>query len=137
MIEADVANVGRVWISTTDDPVKPGPYQRNSLPSDLSSRVKALKQVLDEVYPKSLEEWEDGFLRDLHPEKEVAICERIAAVYEATKHLTKDEPGRREAFKVLLTCSVSNERDVLHVLDIRAISRSAAKQIISMYYHGE
>jgi hypothetical protein len=135
MVEADVQGVGRVWISSSQ--VRPSVKQCENLAPELLERVQKLKASLDEVYPQTIEFWEDGFCRDAHPDKEIAIWEHMAFVYESAKDLGKTQEARRELFRLILACSSSNERDVLQVLSIQNISRTTAKEVIHRYFHGD
>jgi hypothetical protein len=59
-----------------------GHYQHEALSGALVKRIKAYKAILHEVEPASLEETIDDFLRDGHPEKEIAIWEAITECYQ-------------------------------------------------------
>lgn len=59
-----------------------GPYQHELLAGSLVARIKAYKAILHEVEPTTLEEAMDDFLRDVHPEREIAIWEKIAESYQ-------------------------------------------------------
>src|SRR4051812_36573751 len=63
-----------------------GPFHHSSLPAALVERVKAYKKILGDADPTSIESAIDDFRRDLHPEKEVEVWERITHVFE---HFTK------------------------------------------------
>ena len=55
-----------------------------------------------EVYPRSLEEWLDGFRRDANPESEVQWWERLArcyTTYNQTNSLTGDQ--KQALFRIL------------------------------------
>jgi hypothetical protein len=51
------------------------------LPSGFIERIRTLKSILDEVYPKSFDDWVHGFELDVNPEKELLIWECIALTY--------------------------------------------------------
>jgi len=67
----------------TIDPanVEPGPIRHAELPPDLLKRASALEPVFADVYPVTHEKWIEGFRRDAHPEREIAIWEQIAVAY--------------------------------------------------------
>ena len=69
-----------VWV----DPAKlgQGQYQREAFNSEVRALFAQLKSALDEVYPRTIDEWEDGFRHDRNPEKEIAIWLHIAEVYK-------------------------------------------------------
>ena len=83
----------------------PGPIRHGELPPDLVTRIKAFKQALGDVEPSSLEATIENFRRDMHPEREVEIWERIARSYQdfTTKHAITEFQARSDVFGVLLT----------------------------------
>jgi len=63
----------------------PAPIRHASLPVDLLEKIRVLfhtvgRYVYDEKY--TLEQWETGFMRDAHPEREVAVWSRIACAWK-------------------------------------------------------
>lgn len=61
--------------------IKIAPRRVQKLTIAQSSRIRNLKAALDDVRPLSIEEWEDGFMRDLFPEREILWWETIASCY--------------------------------------------------------
>jgi hypothetical protein len=79
------------------------------LPEEVRGALRRLQATFQEVYPRSLEEWEVGFRADAHPWREVAIWEAMAGAFEAfTAHIYGDDPGstakRRDSFRAILAC---------------------------------
>lgn len=68
--------------ATTRQTVTPAPRRHERLNDDLVERVRLLRAVLFEGYPRSMEFWIDGFLRDTNPEGEIAHWERMAAMFQ-------------------------------------------------------
>ena len=85
--------------------LRPGPIRHEELPPDLVDRIRAFKEVLGDVEPSSLEGTIENFQRDMHPEREVEIWERIARAYKdfITRHAISDFQTRSDVFGVLLT----------------------------------
>jgi hypothetical protein len=80
------------------------PRRHETLPTDLLADVERIKRTLDDVYPMSLDDWIDGFLRDRHPENEVRWWVKFCALF--TVHAHGQPPViRKEIFKTLLTKS--------------------------------
>ena len=78
-----------------------------SLSGGFVERIRILKSVVDEVYPKSLDEWINGFEYDSRPEKELLIWECIALTYNTfieSRPLSLE--AKKEAISVLLQCSM-------------------------------
>jgi hypothetical protein len=73
-----------------------GPIRHDQLTTEQIARVARLRDVLSEVYPMTMEGWIDGFLRDMHPEQEIAILEACAVVFQSLSDapdLTRDDKG--------------------------------------------
>ena len=65
-VEADVEGVGRVWISDKD--ISGGKIKHARFNEEQRQQFRQLKSALDEVYPKTLEVWEETFRKDSDPE---------------------------------------------------------------------
>jgi hypothetical protein len=60
--------------------LRPGPIRNKSLPSELLEQIKAVFDVIGPYINMTLEEFEIGFMRDMHPESEVSLwCSIMAA----------------------------------------------------------
>jgi hypothetical protein len=82
--------------------LKPGPIRRASLQPELTLRIEVTRTTLAEVFPISADEWLDGFLRDLHPELEIAWWERVARCYTGfTTRETLTDKQKRAVFKII------------------------------------
>jgi hypothetical protein len=83
-----------------------------------------------DVYPGTVEEWEDGFRRDTHPAKEIAVWSVIERHF---KHFTEGRwlsvEQKDDIFKVILACSVNGPDFVLQTTNPRTLSRKRVKQI--------
>lgn len=114
------------------------------LPTGFIARVRALKATLDEVFPKSFEDWVQGFELDGNPEKELLIWECMALAYST---FTEGQPlsmeAKKEALQVTLQYSLGrtedyllkNERKFLHTVEISALVdcyRAAAETIFAI-----
>lgn len=53
--------------------LKPGPIRHESLPAKLLEQIEAVHDVVGPYLDISLEQFEVNFMRDSHPEKEVAV----------------------------------------------------------------
>lgn len=76
--------------------MKDSPRRREKLPPELEKRALAVWKRIKDCSP-NLTEFLDGFLRDMHPEREIMIFERIADVVDqlwvtdASKPLTRQQ----------------------------------------------
>src|SRR5580700_7097165 len=84
--------------------LKDGPIVHPLLSDDLLQRIKAFKQILADVDNTTLDEVIGDFKRDAHPEREIAVWERIAATYTMflSHNPTDDLATKHDVFSVLL-----------------------------------
>jgi hypothetical protein len=61
--------------------IRSGPIRHESLPKQLLDRIGAVHKLIGAYLNMSLEEFEVGFMRDAHPERELAVWCRIAAAW--------------------------------------------------------
>ena len=60
-----------------------GPIRHKSLPPDLLAQIRAVYDVIGPYLDMTLEQFEIDFMRDMHPEREVALWCRIAKAWLA------------------------------------------------------
>jgi hypothetical protein len=63
--------------------LRAGPIRHGSLPPELIKKIKAVFAVIGKYLGTTLEQFEIGFMRDLHPEDEVSLWCSIAAAWLA------------------------------------------------------
>src|ERR1700680_5166078 len=63
--------------------LRPGPIRNESLPPELLEQIKAVFDVIAPYIGMTLEQFEIGFMRDMHPESEVALWCSITAAWLA------------------------------------------------------
>jgi hypothetical protein len=63
--------------------LRPGPIRNESLPPELLDQIKAVFDVIGSYNGMTLEQFEVGFMRDMHPESEVALWFRITKAWLA------------------------------------------------------
>jgi len=81
--------------------LRPGPIRHESLPPELLDQIRAVFEVIGPYIGMTLEEFEIGFMRDMHPQREVTLWFRIAKAWLAyhedflgNKILPKEEEGK-------------------------------------------
>jgi hypothetical protein len=86
-----------------------GPIRHESLPADLQEAVEWSFQVVGRYVHPTLEQWEIGFMRDMHPESEIRIWCRIALAfirYHEERGLPlRDETTERDLIGTLISVS--------------------------------
>jgi hypothetical protein len=63
--------------------LRPGPIRNESLSPDLLDQIKAVFEVIGPYIGMTLEQFEIGFMRDMHPESEVALWFNITKAWLA------------------------------------------------------
>lgn len=63
--------------------LRPGPIRNESLPPEMLDQIKAVFDVIGPYIGMTLEQFEIGFMRDMHPESEVALWCSITAAWLA------------------------------------------------------
>ena len=133
MMETELIGIGRVWVDASQ--TRPGPYQHPPFTEDVRQYFRQIKESLDEVYPLTLEQWEDGFRRDIDATGQIALWVFMASIYQrCTAGRALSHEQRLDYFKVILACSASPREHVFHVVEFGAISREEAEQAVKLFY---
>jgi hypothetical protein len=128
-----LAWLGRVWISTAQS--RPGEYQHPPFSEEVRTYIGQIKVSLDEVFFQTLEAWEDGFRRDQHVEREIALWFHIAAVYKrciADKETSFEQ--RKDYFNALLSCTFGPRERIFEIFQPKAISKKEAEDAIALFF---
>lgn len=84
------------------------------LTSDSIARIKAFKAILDEVYPKSLDDWIQGFELDWNHERELLMWECMALTYRTyTEGRVLSMEAKHEVLQVALDCSLGRTEEYI------------------------
>jgi hypothetical protein len=134
MIQTQVQGLeGVYWVDAGE--LRMGERRAESFPEEIRDYFRDLKAKLDEVYPMSVEEWEDGFLRDAHPEQEIALWLHAAEIYSrCTSGRSLRLEQKKEYFRVLATCMNSSRERVLQLYHPQFIAQEEAEKVIAAYF---
>lgn len=134
MVEVDLIGVGRVWISAADVNLH-GNFKQLPFNADIHPLLQHLKTALDEVYPKSLAEWEAIFRKDSNPGQEMSHWLTIADTYQqCTEGKTLSLKKRKEYLRLIISCSHSPREHVFQIYRPETLSRAEADQVVALYY---
>ena len=97
--------------------LRPGPIRHESLPPALLEQIQAVFDVIGPYIGMTLEQFEIGFMRDMHPESEVALWCRITKAWLAyhedfLQNQTQPDEEERKLLGALIAISTGME-DVL------------------------
>lgn len=114
--------------------VQPGPLRHAQLDPELVERIKLFRPVFADLYPQTLEQWIEGFRRDVNPEAEIAVWEHMAhALTEFSKMRALPDEARREAFALLLQRSSTSDDKVLEGVQLSHLTLDDAKRLLGLY----
>jgi hypothetical protein len=84
-----------------------------------------------DVYPRTVEEWENGFRCDFHADKEIACWLWMERAYlHFTRGRQLDVDQKRDIFHVVLMFVTNGHEHVLATTNPRTLSRSRIKEMI-------
>jgi hypothetical protein len=86
------------------------PIRHEKLTPEQELRARAIHETFYEQDPRSLAKALEDFRRDMHPDREIAIWERMAEAYrrQVSAHKTKKE--RKKLFERILRGSLESDR---------------------------
>jgi hypothetical protein len=113
---------------------KSGPIGRQGLSPKQMERIYKLRDTLAEVEPSPVEKWIDNFKRDLNPDNELAVWERIAAGYmRYCSKRTLSTEAKKDVFQLLLLRSMASEQDVLNHIKLKILTVDEAKETLKEF----
>jgi hypothetical protein len=135
MIEVKIeGDTHKSWVRK--DQLRKGEYRHPEFDDVRKEKIRTIKANLDEVCCQSREEWEDGFRRDVNPDKEIELWLRIGDVYTNTiAGNNYNETQRQDVFDIVLACSRIDTYDAIYPsLNLTSIDKQMAKPIIRKCY---
>jgi hypothetical protein len=104
VVQAQVQGIDElVWISP--EQFHPGEIRHPPFDEDVRAYIRQIQEALTEQRPISFEEWEDGFRRDNHPEREIALAGVVGPRRERILHIHGQRSISRAAHR-----RISNNR---------------------------
>ena len=95
--------------------------------SQQMARIRVLQQTFSTVDGQSVDQWASNFRRDLNPDRELEIWERIAKAYE--EYCSKRDlslGAKKEVYSAILLRSMAPAIEVIPRLDLKFISKRDA-----------
>ena len=99
------------------------------------SRITKFQEILKEVNPTPLEKTIENFQRDVNPDKEIVIWERIANAYQAinSNNQNLSIAKKTEVYDLLLYRSMMSKEQVLQKINLKSLSLDEAKEFVKYY----
>ena len=96
-------------------------------------RREAIRQIRDavhEVCPKTRAQWEDGFRRDMHPDREIRVWQHIALCYrQFTVGGLMDLQTKRAVFDVIVRATIDGAEFTARNLKPRTLPPERVREI--------
>lgn len=113
--------------------LKPGPIRHVALPAQLLDQIGAAYKVLGPYLDTTLEQFELGFMRDMHPVREIAIWNRIAAAWRSYHDKFFDgKPQSMEEGKKIVGALVAHSTGIADSLSL-GVPADVARKLIACY----
>ena len=127
---------GIVWVPPQQ--LKQGPIRHPPLDEEQRGYIREIQEVFAEHRPLSVEEWEEGFRRDLVPEREIAIFSHAAEVYQVFAANEESSERRQEIYRLLVACIVAPPDAIWRVAgELKVLSRAEAERIAKRFHNGQ
>ena len=98
--------------------LKPSSRRHETLPVNLYVRARLVHQILANVIRQTLDDMVDMFCRDLHPQQEIEVWERIAVAYqEVQDRFTLSSVEKHALLKTLLGLSMGHPNAIEKSID--------------------
>ncbi|MEO0686262.1 MAG: hypothetical protein AAFY76_14795 [Cyanobacteria bacterium J06649_11] len=107
----------------------------DELSQEQISRIKNFQQILKEVNETPLEKTIENFKRDINPDIEIAVWEKIAQAYEIinTRKEISNINEKREVYNLLLFRSMMPAEVVLEKMKLQIVSKETAIEYMKLY----
>ena len=103
-------------------------------PEEIIEVIKDIKTTFNEVYPITMDVWIERFDRDSNPEREIALWSYMADVYEKSINKCPNTLDyHKEIFKIILACSLGDDKYVLSQVKVNNLSASDVKAILKEF----
>ncbi len=115
----------RKWVEI--ESLKLSPIRRDCLTEDQTARLRRIHETFAEVDGFTFEQRLDGFKRDMNPDHEIDVWERMAGAYErfcGTRQLSAEE--KKDVYGLLLMRTMTSEEEALRRTELKNLSRADA-----------
>lgn len=116
------------------DQLQEGPIQHPPFTGELKELIENTYSLLGEHLDISMEKWEEGFRRDANPAAEITLWVHAADIYTQFAGGESSAERRRDIFSCIVACLTSSPDAAFKVLDLKAITKSEAEQVVAQFY---
>jgi hypothetical protein len=133
MVRCQVRGIeGEVWVAASA--LKPSPIRHPPFPEEVRDLLRELAETFHDVYPRSVDEWEEGFRRDADPNEEIAFWLHLSQRFRQLTLGDQSPEERSDLFRLLLT-ALSNGKDAVRfTFQAKTLSRERIEQVLAVLF---
>jgi hypothetical protein len=115
--------------------LKHGPIRHKNLPESLLNRITLIHRAFAPYLSPSLEQTIESFKRDMHPEREIRIWEKMAFIVETLKHVhTWDDARVKAAIGPIIALSAGPL--LPQIVRQSGLTDAEIETIVGLWYNG-
>ena len=111
-----------------------GDIKQKPFIGELKRKIIKLADQLQEVLPKTCEEWEDSLRREPDPEEEINRLFFISNQYNTLSKPLKTYEEKKEMIKILFECAFSEKNKMLKTFKPRHLTHAQSTKAIKRYF---
>ncbi len=126
---------GEVFIAT--DTFQLGSQYRH-LPFDtaLKKLMRQFSQTFREVFPRTPKQWEEGFRKDMHPDREIECWAKIGDAFNFFTRDVSSLQEKRDILGIILSFFNNGPDAALECVECEALARARAIEILDHLQRG-
>jgi len=115
--------------------LKPGPIRHESLKPETLARIRTIYELIGPYTGvNTLEEWEIGFMRDMHPENEVSVWSRICLAWQKYHLLYLENTVRSKSYEDRLVAALVAISTGVETNEL-SVPTNVAERLVACYQH--
>jgi len=124
-----VGKTGDVWLDRSERVVE-GEIRHPHFSPEVIAQMSLLRDAFREVYPMTLEEWEEGFRMDMHPEREIALWLHMRRCYlHFTESRVLSIDQKEDIFNMIVMTTIQGSDFVARNVRLRTLSKKRVREI--------
>ena len=134
MVKVEVEGMdGEYWVRS--EFLKPNIVPKHApFEGELRNKIMEIRQCLNEVYPLTCQEWEDGFRCDRNPKSEIELWHVAALKFRSITETRYYSLPQKEDIFVILVSILSGGRDAKTILgSLSTLSNEEAQEILDEF----
>ena len=123
---------GIVWIKTAS--LQQGDYKHPPFDEKVRADLRTIQDNLRGVYDLSMEAWEDGFRRDGHPDREIAMWLFFSGKFkEVQDSMILDQAERRSLFRMMVAMMNNGKEFALNNVEYVGSVKTMKVQLVQRF----